>query len=65
MADKLATERLYWNADRTELVSEGDPDAAFLAAGVGQPVPDAPTKAKSKRGRKPADKAVKAPDGDK
>lgn len=35
-----AKHRLYYNSDRTELVHEGDPDAAFLAAGVGDDIPE-------------------------
>lgn len=34
-----ATERLFYTADRTELVGEDDPRARFLAAGIGDPIP--------------------------
>lgn len=36
---RIATERLYRTADG-RVVAEGDPDAAFLLAAVGQPIPD-------------------------
>lgn len=42
---KKATERLYFTADRSRLVTHGDPAAAFLAATVGDDIPagfDAP-----------------------
>lgn len=37
---KQATHRLYYNADKTALVHEGDPQAAFLAVGVGDDMPE-------------------------
>lgn len=42
MARKLADRRLWFTADKSELVEDGDPDAAFLAATPGRPLPDAP-----------------------
>ncbi len=40
METKEAPARLYWNADKTELVPEGDPDARTLAASqAGRPIP--------------------------
>lgn len=38
-ANKIATEKLYWNASRTKLVKQGNKDAAFLACIPGQPIP--------------------------
>lgn len=35
-----ATQRLYFNADKTALVPEGDASASFLACGVGDEVPE-------------------------
>lgn len=35
-----STQRLYFNADKTALVPEGDAEAAFLACGVGDEVPE-------------------------
>lgn len=58
-----ADRRLFFTADRSELVEEGDPDAAFLAAAPGRVVPDVPLR---KAGVKPAeDKAVRGPAEDK
>jgi len=34
----IAEQRIYWTADRTRLVYEGDPDAAELYAAPGDPV---------------------------
>lgn len=56
-----ATERLFFNADKSKIVHEDDPDAAFLAAGVGDEIPEgftAPKKAKEaeKASNKSADK---------
>lgn len=34
----IAQERLYLNADKSRVVKEGDKDAAFLLAAVGQPI---------------------------
>jgi hypothetical protein len=42
-----ASERLYFDADRSKLVTEDDPAARFLAAAVGDDIPegfDAPKK---------------------
>jgi len=35
----IAGERLYLNAKQDQIVRDGDPAAAFLLAGAGQPVP--------------------------
>jgi hypothetical protein len=51
----LATERIFRTA-AGQLVPEDHPDAAFLAAGVGDPVPDG---YEPKQAEKPANKAVK------
>lgn len=50
----VAKERLYFTADG-ELVTEGDPRAAFLAAAPGDDVPDA------KRAAKPHNKQAPTP----
>lgn len=34
----IAQERLYLNRDKTRVVGEGDKEAAFLFAAVGQPI---------------------------
>lgn len=70
-----AKKRLYLNADRTKLVEEGSPDAAFLLAAEGAEVPDAEakrygltggSKASADEDEKTADaKARKAPPEDK
>jgi hypothetical protein len=36
-----ADRNLYHNADKSKVVEEGDPEAAFLAIAEGQEVPDA------------------------
>lgn len=33
------TERLWLTADKSEIVADGDPDAAFLLAVPGRPIP--------------------------
>lgn len=40
----VADRNLYHNADRSKVLEEGDPDAAFLAIAEGQEVPDAEAK---------------------
>jgi hypothetical protein len=61
MADKVkATERLYLNADKSKVVPEGDPEAAFLFATPGTEI-SAEDAAKyglgaKKAAAKPADK---------
>jgi hypothetical protein len=47
MTKEIATERLWFNADRTKLVKDGDPEAASLAAAIGDEIPDIPTEAKT------------------
>lgn len=57
---------LYLNADKTEVVKEGDPDAAFLLVGAGSEIDDTDAaKYGLKSTSKSEDKAVAAPDEDK
>lgn len=62
MTARVATERLFFDADKTCLVAEGHPEARTLAAAVGDDIPDgfdAPKgKAADKQAAKPADKQV-------
>lgn len=58
-ASKIADERIYRTEDG-RYVSEGDPDAAFLAAAVGDPLPD--DYEGTKATKQPANKAAKQPD---
>lgn len=53
-----ATESLWFNADKSKLVAEGDPDARSLAAAVGDEIPDGFAAPKAKQAAKAADKAV-------
>ncbi len=60
--DRVASERLYRTAD-DEVVTEGDPRAAFLLAAEGDEIPEgfnAP-RAKSKAADAPANKAADKP----
>ncbi len=60
MSGRVATERLYRTVD-DEVVSEGDPRAAFLLAGIGDEIPEgytAPRGASSKEAEQPENKAV-------
>ena len=41
MPQRIAKETLYMNADRSKLVKEGDPDAAFLFVRKGSAINDA------------------------
>lgn len=36
----IASKAVWWDADRSKLVDEDDPEARFLAAAAGFPVPD-------------------------
>jgi hypothetical protein len=54
-----ATERLWFNADRTALVVDGDPDAKLLACAEGDPIPEGFTAPGTKQAAKAADKMVK------
>jgi hypothetical protein len=65
-----AKERLYVTADRSKVVKEGDPNAAFLLVGKGQEIhpklaetyglkESAP---KKKKAEQPEDKQAKAPE---
>lgn len=57
---------LFLNADRTEVVEEGSPDAAFLLVGAGSSLDDnEAAKYGLKNSSKAEDKAVAAPDEDK
>jgi hypothetical protein len=64
MSDRpKADRRLYFNADRTELVEEGDPRGAFLACASGDPIPettkqDKPAEPETKAKDKAEDKAA-------
>lgn len=49
--------RYYYNADRTALVHEGDPEAAFFAVAVGDDMPEG---FKAPKGPAPADAAEDA-----
>lgn len=60
-----ATEKLFFDAAKTKLVREGDPEAAILAAAVGDEIPEgfkapggakAATKAEDKKADAPANK---------
>jgi hypothetical protein len=53
-----AKKRMFFNADRTKLVDEDDPEARFLAATPGDDIPEVVPSAK--QAPKAADKAVKA-----
>jgi hypothetical protein len=55
-----ATERLWFNSDRTALVHDGDADAAMLACAEGDEIPDGFTAPAVKQAAKAADKAIKA-----
>lgn len=48
-----ADKRLYLNADRSKVVEEGDPEAAYLFAAEGAEVPDAEAKKYGLMGEKP------------
>lgn len=57
---ELAEERLYLNATRDKVLKEGDPDAAFLLAAQGAPIPTEYADLVKKPARKKArTKAVK------
>jgi hypothetical protein len=66
MTKEIATERLWFNADRTKLVKDGDPEAASLAAAVGDEIPDLEPDSAADKGviikqaEKAANKAAKA-----
>lgn len=40
MSQQVASERLWYNADRSALVLDGDPEATQLAVGPGENIPD-------------------------
>lgn len=55
--------RVWLNADRTKVLEDGHPDAAFLLypAGAEVPMPDAIKHGLAKAADKPADKMMSAP----
>lgn len=58
MTTEVATQKLFFDAEKTKLVLENDPEAKILAAAVGDEVPEgfkAPAKASSKAESKMAD----------
>lgn len=57
---------LYLNADKTKVVHEGDPDAAFLLVGAGSEIDESEAeKYGLKSSTNAEDKAVAAPEEDK
>lgn len=57
---------LYLNADKSQVVEEGSPDAAFLLVGAGSEIDDADAKKYGlKSSGKTEDKAVAGPEEDK
>lgn len=62
MSKEIATERLFFNEDKTKLVTENDPEAKILAAAVGDEIPGVAPSAKAveKQADKAANKAAKA-----
>lgn len=57
----VAKERLYFNADKTKLLKEGDEDARILACAPGDEIPEV-DKAAVKQADTAANKAVKSAD---
>lgn len=57
----VADRRLFYNADRSALVDECDPAAAFLAVTPGNEIPDGFDEPKVKQAPKPADKSTRSP----
>lgn len=60
---EVATERLWYDADKTKLVKDGSPDAKILAAAVGDEIPDgfkAPAGAKADADKFEAERAKQA-----
>lgn len=60
------TQRLYLNADKTKVVKEGSPDAAFLFATPGKEIPAAEAEKygltkSAKKADSPEDKKAAAP----
>lgn len=57
-----ATAKLFYDAEKTKLVLENDPDAKILAAAVGDPIPEGfTTPAGMKAAAKAEDKKAAAP----
>lgn len=56
--ERIADRRLYFTADRSELVEEGDVRAAFLACAPGDPIPAETQKTEEKAAEKTEDKAA-------
>lgn len=61
--DEIASERLYWNEDKTKLVPAGHKEAATLACAEGHPIPGDVDIVKSRK--KPAANKDSKPEGDK
>ena len=64
MSNAIADRRLYFTADKKQLVEEGDPRGAFLACAKGDPLPqgfDAPGAAKESAPKAPPPAAPKTP----
>lgn len=60
-APKEATEKMYYNADKTKFVREGSTEAASLAAVPGDPYPElAEPETKTKKSDAHTDKAAEA-----
>ena len=60
---EVATERLWFDADKTKLVRDGDPEARILAAAAGDEIPDgfkAPKGTKADADKYEADRAKEA-----
>lgn len=45
--EPISDRRLYFTADKSQLVEEGDPRGAFLACAAGDPIPDPPKEEKA------------------
>jgi hypothetical protein len=72
MGNITVDRRLWLTADRERVVEDGDPEAAFLLAALGQTISESDAeryglvpKAKTKASAKSDKKAVEAPEGDK
>jgi hypothetical protein len=56
----IATQRMFFNADKTKLVDENDPDAVHLAAAVGDEIPEIGDAESDVKGKKATDTASPA-----
>jgi hypothetical protein len=61
MSAEIATERLFYDADKTKLVTEDDPEARILAAAAGDEIPEGFKVPSSKKVGKAEDKQADAP----